>query len=66
MLSSTDVPINVEQLILPHIICWHPLLQFPSLLQSLNQCPVDGCSEILNFHAWVDGSKQRFTASIIT
>ena len=59
LLSTTDVPIiNVEQLILPHILCWNPLMQLPLLSQSLNQCPVDNCSEILKFHSWVDGSNK--------
>ena len=55
--TNKEEPINVKQLILPHIICWHPLMQLP-MFKSLNVCPVDGCVEPLTFQAWIDGSNK--------
>ena len=50
--------LSVNLLILPHVICWHPLIQFPLLTESLEACPTDKCTGKLRFHEWACGQSK--------
>ena len=57
-LLCSDIPSDLNHLILPHVICWHPLIQFPLLTDSLEACPVDKCKGKLQFHEWACGQSK--------
>ena len=43
------------RVILPHVMFWDPIVQFPFLKNLLEACPIDECEGILQFHAWANG-----------
>jgi len=51
---TTTSSTSFGSLILPHVIFWNPLVQFPLLKNLLEVCPNDKCEGILKFYAWAN------------
>lgn len=41
--------------IMPQVIVWNPLIQFPLLQDSMKKCPRENCDGTLVLHMWSDG-----------
>ena len=60
LLSETNkvIPTDLSGLLLPRVMLWHPLVQFPLLFQTLAVCPNEHCTGLLQFHEWVIGQSK--------
>lgn len=38
------------------MILWNPILQFSSISNVLNKCPIEGCKGVIHIHGWTIGS----------
>ena len=64
-MALSDIPSNPATLILPSVIVWNPMLQFPTLKQSLNKCPQDNCGSVLQFYTWTNGEREGMQPRLI-
>ena len=53
--GNSVLPSDISTLLLPHVILWHPLVQFPLLS---NRCPFGNCTGVLLFHMWPIGQSK--------
>lgn len=64
-MTLSDIPSIPAKLILSSVIVWNPLLQFPTLKQSLNKCPRDNCGSMLQFYTWTNGQRKDMQPCLI-
>ena len=57
LLKSTK-PSDPMELVLPFILFWNPLAQFPLLSQEIKMCPNDMCGGELEFCEWSNGRRK--------
>ena len=57
LLKSTK-PSDPMELLLPFILFWNPLAQFPLLGQEKKVCPNDMCAGELEFCEWSNGRRK--------
>ena len=57
-LMHNEIPADLSELVLPYVICWDPLVQFPILSDKLRVCPNTHCTGTLNFHVWASGTSK--------
>lgn len=53
--DPSALPSDVSTLILPRVMLWHPLVQFPLFSQTLAVCPHEQCTGLLSFYMWPIG-----------
>ena len=46
---------SIEAYLLPHVLIWNPLLQFPTFFSQGVQCPKAGCKRYIQFSQWNTG-----------
>ena len=46
---------NVYCMVLPYVILWNPVFQFPLCSETLKVCSVDNCDGIMHLHEWING-----------
>lgn len=54
-LLTTTAPPNPMDLVLPYVIFWNPLAQFPLLKEQIQICPHNNCGGMLVFREWSNG-----------
>ena len=63
--GNSAVPSDISTLLLPHVLFWHPLVQFPLLSNTLSKCPTENCTGILMFHTWPIGQSKGKTPRLL-
>ena len=53
--DTSNFPLDLSVLVLPRVMLWHPLVQFPLLSKILAICPNANCTGKLAFHVWPIG-----------
>ena len=65
MMAGSEIPSDPSTLLMPRVIIWNPLVQFPLNRRSLEKCPKENCNGDLTFYTWANGERKGMQPRLI-
>ena len=65
MMVGSEIPSDPSTLLMPRVIIWNPLLQFPLIRLSLEKCLKENCNGDLTFYTWANGERKGMQPRLI-